>query len=91
MKRAWTAAAYVCGGAMGAAVGMWGAGWCPWLTCAMVLLGCGGGLFIALRELAALREHERRQAEAGAAQRMAGSVLSGVGQAVNVCVPGTRR
>ena len=42
MKRAWRAAAYVCGGAMGAAVGMWGAGWCPWLTCAMLLLGCGG-------------------------------------------------
>ena len=55
MKRAWRAAAYVCGGAMGAAVGMWGAGWCPWLTCAMLLLGCGGGPFTALRELAALR------------------------------------
>ena len=64
MKRAWRAAAYVCGGAMGAAVGLWGAGWCPWLTCAMLLLGCGCGLFTALRELAALREYERRQAEA---------------------------
>lgn len=64
MKRAWRAAAYVCGGAMGAAVGMWGAGWCPWLTCAMLLLGCGCGLFTALRELDALREYERRQDEA---------------------------
>lgn len=64
MKKVFQAAAYSCGGIMGVAVGCWGAGWCSWLTCAMILLGCGCGLFVTLHELAVMRRYEQRQQEA---------------------------
>ena len=64
MKKIWKAAAYSCGGIMGVTIGCWGAGWCSWINCAMILLGCGGGLFVALHELAAMQAYEQRQDEA---------------------------
>ena len=64
MKKVFQGAACSCGGIMGAAVGCWGAGWCSWLTCAMILLGCGCGLFVALHELAVMRHIEEKEAEA---------------------------
>ena len=60
----WKAAAYSLTGVMGAAIGGFGAGWCSWLAAAMILLVCGCGILICLHEMAAIRAHERRKAEA---------------------------
>lgn len=69
MKVLFKAAAYCCGGVMGAAAGAWNAGWCGGLTFAMILLGCGCGLFVALHELSVIRAFE--EAEKKAVQRSA--------------------
>ena len=60
----WKAAAYSLAGVMGAALGGFGAGWCSWLAAAMIMIGCGCGVCICLHEMAAIRAHERRKAEA---------------------------
>ena len=62
--RIWKEAAYSLTAIMGAAIGGFGAGWCSWLAAAMILIGCGCGVCICLHEMAAIRAHERRKAEA---------------------------
>lgn len=64
MKTIWKGAAYSCAAVMGAAVGGFGAGWCSWISCAMILLGCGCGLCVCLHELAVMRRYEQKQREA---------------------------
>lgn len=64
MKTIWKGAAYSCAAVMGATVGGFGAGWCSWISCAMILLGCGCGLCVCLHELAVMHRYEERQREA---------------------------
>ena len=63
------AAAYCCGGVMGVAAAAWDGGWCSGTMFAMLLIGCGCGLFVALHELAVIRAFE--EAEKKAVQRSA--------------------
>ena len=42
---------------------MWDGGWCSGIMFAMVLIGCGCGLFVALHELAVIRAFEEKVAE----------------------------
>lgn len=63
-RRIWKGAAYSCAAMMGAAAGGYGAGWCGWLMCAMIWLGCGSGLLVCAHELAAIERRLRRQREA---------------------------
>ena len=55
--------AYLMGAIMGAAIGAYAAGWCPWISCGTILLGCSCGLVLALRELNTMRRYERLEAE----------------------------
>ena len=69
MKIVLRAAAYCCGGVMGAAAAAWDGGLCSGTMFVMLLIGCGCGLFVAVHELAVLRAFE--EAEKKAVQRRA--------------------
>ena len=69
MKMVLKAAAYCCGGVMGVAAAAWDGGWGSGTMFAMLLIGCGCGLFVALHELAVIRAFE--EAEKKAVQRSA--------------------
>ena len=69
MKRLFKIAAYCCGGVIGVAAAAWDDGWCSGISFAMILIGCGCGLFVALHELAVIRAFE--EAEKKAVQRSA--------------------
>ena len=64
MKLAFRIAAYSCGGIMGVAAAAWDGGWCSGISFAMILIGCGCGLFVALHELAVIRAFEEAEKEA---------------------------
>lgn len=64
MKKAFKAAAYCCGGVIGVAAGAWNAGWCGGVSFMMILIGCGCGLFVALHELAVIKEYEEAEKRA---------------------------
>ena len=64
MKWAVKAAAYCCGGIIGVAAAAWDAEWCSGISFAMILLGCGCGLFVALHELAVIRAFEEKEKKA---------------------------
>lgn len=64
MKIVLRAAAYCCGGVMGAAAAAWDGGLCSGTMFVMLLIGCGCGLFVALHELAVLRAFEEAEREA---------------------------
>ena len=63
MKKLFNVAACCCAGVIGAAAAMWDGGWCSGMMFAMVLIGCGCGLFVALHELAVIRAFEEKEAE----------------------------
>ena len=69
MKRLFKIAAYCCGGVIGVAAAAWDDGWCSGISFAMILIGCGCGLVVALHELAVIRAFE--EAEKKAVQRSA--------------------
>lgn len=69
MKIVLRVVACCCGGVMGAAASAWSGGWCSGTMFAMLLIGCGCGLFVALHELAVVRAFE--EAEKKAVQRSA--------------------
>ena len=69
MKIVLRAAAYCCGGVMGAAAAAWDGGLCSGTMFVMLLIGCGCGLFVALHELVVVRAFE--EAEKKAVQRRA--------------------
>ena len=58
------AAAGCCGGVMGVAAAAWDGGWCSGTMFAMLLIGCGCGLFVALHELAVIRAFEEEEKKA---------------------------
>ena len=64
LKLVFKTAAYCCGGIMGVAAGAWDGGWCSGISFAMILIGCGCGLFVALHELAVIRAFEQKEKEA---------------------------
>lgn len=64
MKIVLRVVAYCCGGVIGAAAGAWNAGWCDGISFAMILLGCGCGVFVALHELAVVRAFEEAEKKA---------------------------
>lgn len=68
-KKVLTGAAVSCAVIIAAAACAWGAGCCDWVTAAVVSLGAGLGLFLAVHELHAMYEWE--QAAAQAARRSA--------------------
>ena len=69
MKNILKGAAVSCAVIIAAAACAWGAGCCDWVTAAVVSLGAGLGLFLAVHELHAMYEWE--QAEHEAARRSA--------------------
>lgn len=64
MKIVLRAAAYCCGGVMGAAAAAWDGGLCSGTMFVMLLIGCGCGLFVALHELAVVRAFEEAEKKA---------------------------
>ena len=64
MKLAFKTAVYCCGGIMGVAAAAWDGGWCSGISFAMILIGCGCGLFVALHELAVIRAFEEEEKKA---------------------------
>ena len=64
MKLAFKTAVYCCGGIMGVAAAAWDGGWCSGTMFAMLLIGCGCGLFVALHELAVIRAFEEAEKKA---------------------------
>lgn len=64
MKRLFKIAAYCCGGMIGVAAAAWDGGWCSGTMFAMLLIGCGCGLFVALHELAVIRAFEEEEKKA---------------------------
>ena len=64
MKRLFKIAVYCCGGMIGVAAAAWDDGWCSGISFVMILIGCGCGLFVALRELAVIRAFEEEEKKA---------------------------
>ena len=64
MKPLYKAAAGCCGVVMGVAAAAWDDGWCSGTMFAMLLIGCGCGLFVALHELAVIRAFEEEEKKA---------------------------
>lgn len=64
MKRALQIAAYSCGGVMGIAAGLYSAGWCGGMTATLAVLAAALALAVCKYELAIIRKHEQRAAEA---------------------------
>lgn len=64
MKKAFKAAAYCCGGVMGAAAGAWNAGWCDGMTMILIALAMGICICVCLHEAAVIDEYERKEKEA---------------------------